>query len=296
MVGRVNLDIDALRTFVAGMEAGSFAKAAERVGRSPAAVSQHLRKLERQFGAVLTEKRGRHLVLTPAGETVLAYARRLLAMNDEAVAAVRQGGLAGTVRLGLVQDFAEGVLPAVLGRFARAHPDVVLEAVVGGGQALLGDLQGGRLDLVLVWGEPAVADREWLGGASMQWMASADRDGDPWDGSGDRPLPLVLLQAPCRFREAGCAALDAAGIPWRVAFASPSLGAAWAAVAAGVGVTPRLRLGAPAGLAPHARLNDAAPLPPVAAWLASSGSPDRPATELRADIADRVEAALAAGR
>lgn len=288
MVKRVALDMDALRTFVAGVDAGSFARAAERVGRSPAAVSQHLRKLEAQFSARLFEKRGRGLALTPAGETALAYARRLLTLNDEAVAATGAVPLAGRARLGLVQDFAEGVLPDVLAAFARAHPGVVLEARVGAGRDLLDDVGAGRLDAALVWGEPALAEREWLGAVPMEWMAAGGRE--PVDG---QPVPLVLLDAPCRFREAGCAALDAAGLPWRIAFASPSLGAAWAAVSAGLGVMPRLRLGAPAGVAPVPGLGRAAGLPSVGAWLAGGGGNPQVAA-LREEVALRVAAALEA--
>lgn len=289
MIVRPNLDMDALRSFVAGIDAGSFARAADRVGRSPAAVSQHLRKLERQFGARLFDKQGRGLVLTAAGETALAYARRLLVLNDEAVAATGAMPLAGRARLGLVQDFAEGILPGVLAAFARTHPEVVLEARVGAGRELVDAVGAATLDAALVWGEPAVADREWLGVAAMQWMGDGGRE-----PAAAQPIPLVLLEAPCRFREAACAALDAAGIPWRVAFASPSLGAAWAAVSAGLGVMPRLCLGAPPGVEPLPGLFRVAPLPMIGAWLAGTGDGGGGAqvAALREEVAGRVAAVL----
>jgi DNA-binding transcriptional LysR family regulator len=85
----VNLDMDVLRTFVAGVDLGSFAKAAERVGRSPSAISMQLRKLEEQVGQPLVRKDGRSLALTEAGESLLSYARRLLDLNDEALMAAR---------------------------------------------------------------------------------------------------------------------------------------------------------------------------------------------------------------
>jgi DNA-binding transcriptional LysR family regulator len=281
----INLDMDALRTFMAGVERGSFAKAAERIGRSPAAVSQQLRKLETQFGAALLEKRGRSLAPTAAGEVALAYARRLLALNDEALAAVGGVSQEGHIRFGLVQDFAEGVLPDVLGRFSRAHPGVLLDAVVDGSRVLLEGLEAGILDLALVWGEPEQPNRQALGTAPMRWMG---RPG--FAVPLDQPVPLVVLRTPCRFREAGCAALDAAGIPWRIVFTSPSLGAAWAAVAAGLGVTPRVVLGLPRGLGPVAPLDRAAPLPPIGAWLAGASSPV--VLLLRTEVAGLVAEAL----
>lgn len=67
----LNLDIDVLRSFVTGFTLGSFAKAADKLGRSPAAVSLQMRKLEAQVGHTLFRKNGRGMVLTESGETML---------------------------------------------------------------------------------------------------------------------------------------------------------------------------------------------------------------------------------
>lgn len=80
----LTFDLDALRSFVTGIECGSFAQAAGRLCRSTSAVSAQLKKLEQQCGTALVEKRGRHLALTQNGEIIMGYARRLLALNDEA--------------------------------------------------------------------------------------------------------------------------------------------------------------------------------------------------------------------
>ena len=119
MVLPVNLDMDVLRSFAVGIDLGSFAKAASRLGRSPSAISLQLRKLEDQVGQQLVQKHGRGLVLTEAGEMMLGYARRLLDLNDAAVSALGSPALTGSVRIGLPQDFAETWLPETLGRFAR---------------------------------------------------------------------------------------------------------------------------------------------------------------------------------
>src|ERR1700722_2903352 len=113
---RVTFDLDVMRSFVAGIELGSFAKAAERLARATSAVSAQLKKLEDQAGTPLLRKSGRGMALTEAGETMLGYARRLLELNDEAASAVRGIQLEGRVRLGLQEDFGESVLPEVLGR------------------------------------------------------------------------------------------------------------------------------------------------------------------------------------
>lgn len=106
-MGRVTFDLEDLRSYVTGIELGSFAKAAERLGRSTSAVSAHLKKLEQQVGTPILRKAGRNMVMTEAGETLLGYARRLLELNDEAAAAVRGLDLHGRVRLGLQEDFGK---------------------------------------------------------------------------------------------------------------------------------------------------------------------------------------------
>src|SRR3546814_6080822 len=111
-----NLDMDALRSLVTIMHLGGLGRAAERIGRSPSAISQQMRKLELQLGEPLFRKKGRRVVLTEAGDRVHAYAGRLLELNDEAVHAVRGSAIDGTVRFGLTGDFAETWLPPARGQ------------------------------------------------------------------------------------------------------------------------------------------------------------------------------------
>ncbi|MBV8247954.1 MAG: LysR family transcriptional regulator, partial [Comamonas sp.] len=146
-----NLDLDVLRSFATGVALGSFAQAAERLGRSTSAVSAQLKKLEAQTGTELLRKAGRGLELTEAGHAMLAYAQRLLELNDEAVAAVRSSQLEGLVRLGLPEDLGESVLPTVLGRFARAHPRLQVQVQSGRSAELAQAYEAGLLDLALLW-------------------------------------------------------------------------------------------------------------------------------------------------
>ncbi|WP_415869044.1 LysR substrate-binding domain-containing protein [Burkholderia ubonensis] len=271
-----NFDIAALRSLVAGMDLGSFAKAADRVARSSSAVSAQIRKLEEQAGTPLFVKSGRGLALTDAGDAMLRYARRMIELNDEAAAAVRGVSLDGWVRIGLQEDFGEAILPGVLGRFARAHPKVRIEARVAHNAQLLERLDANQLDLALVWGDPASAafvartgiDSEEVARVPMRWIGAAGSgaagsgaagDGDAGEPSvrmRDEPLPLVVFDRPCRFFGAATDALDRVGVPWRVAFTTPSLAGLWAAASAGLGLTVRSHYGLPASV----RLLDAAPL------------------------------------
>jgi DNA-binding transcriptional LysR family regulator len=247
---RTIFDLDVLRTFATGMELGSFARAADRLGRSTSAVSAQLKKLEEQAGTPILRKAGRGLALTEAGETMLAYARRLLELNDEAAAAVHSVELEGWVRLGLQEDFGENLLPDVLGRFARAHPKVRIEARVVRNAELLERVTTGKLDLALAWSDGTMtAHCEKIGEVPMRWIGPAA--GEPgWNAASGEPLPLASLEAPCLLRTAATNALDRANIAWRLAFVSPSLGGLWAATAAGLGVTIRTPIGLPAKVKP----------------------------------------------
>ncbi|MGR9247815.1 MULTISPECIES: LysR substrate-binding domain-containing protein [Rhizobium] len=247
---RTIFDLDVLRTFSTGMELGNFAKAAERLGRSTSAVSAQLKKLEEQAGTPIFRKAGRGLALTDAGETMLGYARRLLELNDEAAAAVHSVELEGWVRLGLQEDFGETLLPDVLGRFARAHPKVRIEARVVRNAELLERVTSGKLDLALAWSDGTLtAHCERIGEVPMRWIGPAE--GQPgWQAASGEPMPLASLEAPCLLRSAATKALDEAGISWRLAFVSPSLGGLWAATAAGLGLTIRTPIGLPAKVRP----------------------------------------------
>lgn len=240
-----NLDMDALRSFVAGMEAGSFARAADQLGRSTSAVSAQLKKLEEQAGVGLVRKSGRGLALTDSGEALLSYARRLLNLNDEAVSAVRGVELEGWIRLGLQEDFGEAVLPRVLGRFARAHPKVRIEGRIARNYELRDRIATAQLDLALAWDDGSgIETAERIAAVPLCWLGASEGE-FAWQPNGGEPLPLVALEAPCVLRTIACERLDRLGIAWRVAFVSPSLGGLWAATAAGLGIALRTPIGRP---------------------------------------------------
>ena len=280
------LDLQALRSLATGVDLASFAKAADQLGRSTSAISAQLKKLEDQVGERLLQKDGRGLVPTPAGEVLLGYARRLLELNDEAVHAARGARLSGEVRLGVQEDFGERLLPGVLGAFARAHPQVLIETRLARNSELLRDIEQRRLDLALAWDAgPTDPAHRRLGQLPMCWIGPARSD---WPArAGAASLPLVALESPCLMRRAAVQALDAAGIPWRLAFTSSSLAGTWAAVAAGLGVTVRTTAGIPAGLAV---LDGLPPLPSIGLTVYRAQAQPAPAVrQLEALLVDHVQ-------
>lgn len=234
------LDLELLRTLSLVQETGTLSRASRRVGRTLSAVSLQLKRLEAQCGRRLFRKAGRRLELNAEGERVLAVGRRMLALNDQLLEGLGEDAAGAPIRLGLPQDVAERWLPWALGRFARAHPRVQLEVRVERNVVLRELLSRAALDLAVTFDpEPGRPDPEeaqlpvcWLAAPGFRWSPGT-------------PLPLVLFEPPCTFRRLALEALDRAGLPWRVAFSSPSLSGLWAAVSAGLGVTVRTELGTP---------------------------------------------------
>lgn len=233
----VNLDMDALRAFVTGVELSSFARASARVGRSQSAISMQLKKLEHQTGQVLLERRGRGLVPTEAGELLLNYARRILAMNDEATTSLGTAAAPAVLRIGLPQDFFEDVMPAVIEKFARRHPGMHLEVVAGRNFILEEEVRSGRIDSAIAFfrHDPRSPERS-IAALPVHWLASPLLD----DADVEHALPMVLYDHPCLFRQGAIQALDQSARRWRFALTTPSLPGVWAAVKSRHGITVRI--------------------------------------------------------
>ncbi|MDH3234896.1 MAG: LysR substrate-binding domain-containing protein [Alphaproteobacteria bacterium] len=281
-----DFDIDLLRTFVAIAVTGGFARAGERVHRSQSAVSLQMKRLEAQAGVRLFRRDGRRMVLTADGRRLLHYARRILALNDEAKASLDRAGVEGPVRLGTNQDLAETALPDMLARFALTNPAARLEVKVDATATIRAMLADGRIDLALTLGLPDKAStpsETALGRERLIWIS----DGNVRPAAGT-PLPLVLCDEPCGIRAATLTALDAARRPYRIVFTSPSLAGLRAAVRAGLGITVRGERALEPGLAPVAADQSLPPLPELAVTLARAPGAPTPAIDRLAAILEEM--------
>jgi DNA-binding transcriptional LysR family regulator len=238
-----NLDLDTMRALVVAHDLGGYGQAATRLGRTPSAISLQMKRLQADIGAPLFRKHGRRLGLTETGEIVLRYARQMLALNDEVLDTIRGASLAGQLRVGVTQDFAESVLPDALSQFTTLYPLVQIEVRIEGNAALVDAVEKGELDLALAIGHEHRPTATTIGDVQLAWIA-----GPEFTIRDDRPLPLVLLGPQCAFRKEAIKQLDAAGITWRIAALSPSLAGLWASALAGLGITVRSALGFPPAL------------------------------------------------
>ena len=251
-----NLDLDTLRTLAVAADLGGYGQAAARLGRTPSAISLQMKRLQEDVGASLFRKEGRGVALTEAGEIVLRYGRRMLAMNDELLDTIRGASLAGNVRLGCSQDFAETVLPDVLSQFTKLYPLVQMEVRIEGNAALVEAVQKNQLDLALAVGQAEHPTAEILGELELVWIA-----GQEFTSRLGQPLPLVLLGPQCAYRKEAIQRLDDAKLPWRIAAVSPSLAGLWATAIGGLGITARSSLGLPAKLVWDREMFDLPTLP-----------------------------------
>lgn len=238
-----DFDIDLLRAFVAVAESSSFTRAAAKLNRTQSTVSQQIQRLEQAANAPLLLRDTRSLQLTDEGDRMLAYARRLLSLHDEARAAISGIGHSGEVRLGISEDVAPVALPRALAEFSRVHPRLHISVVCDLSVALVRQFRRGDLDIIVVKQDPEDRNGERLRLEPLVWMAGAGFVFDP-----NQPIPLCLWPPGCLFRDRIIAALDAAGLPWRVAYTSPSLTGVRAAVAAGIGISAMMASSIESGL------------------------------------------------
>ena len=237
-----NLDLDTLRTLATAHDLGGFAQAADRLGRTPSAISLQMKRLQDELGMPLFRKNGRGLSLTEAGETTLSYARRMLSLNDELLDAMHGTSLAGVVRIGCPQDFAT-ILPGVLSEFTALYPRMQIELRIEGNAALADAVGRSQLDMALALGHEDRAMARKIGEIRLVWIAA--KNFTPPSG---RPLPVSVLGPQCAFRKCAVQQLEDAGVPYRIAATSPSLNGLWAAVLGGLGVTSRTALALPEGV------------------------------------------------
>jgi DNA-binding transcriptional LysR family regulator len=283
------LDLSLLQTLCAISEGRTLAAAAAHIGLTQSAVSLQIHRLEQLVGAQLFNRRGRSLVLNDGGRTMLRHAQRMLELNGEAIEQVHGYAAAGQVRVGISVDFEHTWLTRAMARFVATHPNMRVELRMDPNSRLEHAVASGGLDLALVIGADSPGDPLQLGKAAMAWIASGR-----FRPTAGMALPLLLLDEPCLFRATAIAALDSAGIAWRSAVASHSLGAIWATAAAGFGVTLRCAATLPL------RLMDVGPrfglpVPPCVGIkiLESQAAPDAARASLRNTLREMVGELLA---
>ena len=227
------LDLELLRSFVSVVDSGGFTRAGERVHRTQSTVSQQIKRLEDDVGQPLLNRNGKDVTPTEAGERLLSYARRLLALAEEARDVMARPESEGAVRLGVPEDFAAYRLAKLLAAFSRSHSGLRLDVRADQSANLKRELERGELDLALF--KRAAGEK---GGIAVwpervHWVTSKSHPRDTRIGS----VPLIGFPSGCLYRAGAIHALESAGRSWHMAYTSSNLSGIQAAVAAGMGLS-----------------------------------------------------------
>lgn len=233
-----DFDSNLLRTFVTVVETGTVSAAATRLSRTQAAISMQMRRLEDDVGRALLERTPRGMLLTEAGSRLLPYAHAILGAGEDARRNLAAEGIAGTVRLGMLEDVAAGRLPYALRRFSVAHPQISLDMVVDTSSTLAERFLEGTLDVLIA--DPAMVDAkpEATWSQPLFWFGARG-----YPATREDLLPIVAFDGICPWQEQVFAILRRRKIAWRVVCTSTSLPAIQSAVEAGLGVSVLLEGG-----------------------------------------------------
>ena len=236
------LESDLLRIFVAVAQAGNVTHASDRLGRTQSAVSMQVRKLEEVVGVTLFARGPRGVALTPEGQRLLPYARRIVGLVDETTAAMRAVPLDGPVRVGIPEEYNQTVLPNALAAFAEIHPDTEVTVLCGYTAQQLAALEADELDLAIIF--------DWCDGVSGELLAI---DPTVWVTSVahnrhlERPMPVAVYWRSSWCRDFALRSLERHAISHRIAYTCDTSGGLRSAVVSGLTVAPLSRSTIPPG-------------------------------------------------
>jgi DNA-binding transcriptional LysR family regulator len=236
-----NLDLASLRSFVTVAEVGGVTRAAGYLNLTQSAVSMQIKRLEESLGMQLFLRAARKLALSPEGEQLLSYGRRMLALNDEALSRFSVTACCGPIRLGVPHDVVYPAIPGILRRMAQAYPMVQVNLVSSFTVMMKEAFARGDFDVILTTEATPDPGAEVLSSRALVWVGASG--GSAWQR---RPLRLGFKDT-CIFRPTAQAALDTAGIAWEMATGGESEQAVEATVAADLAITARMAGSIPEG-------------------------------------------------
>jgi DNA-binding transcriptional LysR family regulator len=235
------LDLDVMAMIVAVADTGNISRAAEVVHRSQSAVSMQIKTLESALGKPLFVRKPRNVVPTQDGEVLLTYARRMLALRDEAWAAVVRPDVTGRVSIGVPDDYASSLLPPILKKFSVTYPKVEIQVVGLPSVALAPMVKDGSVDLVCATRVKGLSG-EFIRFEPMEWAAAPSAH-EIWQ---ERPLPIAVFLPGSVARENAIRSLERAKITYRTSYESPSLLGLISMAEAGLAVVSLARCAVPA--------------------------------------------------
>ncbi|WP_295070360.1 LysR family transcriptional regulator [Tabrizicola sp.] len=236
------LDSDLMRSFLAVADAGSVTAAAGRLYRTQSAVSLQVKRLEDSLGQPLFDRQARGVVLTPRGEQLVPYARRVVALLDEAAVALREKPLVGPVRVGISDEYSGTVLPRALAAFDERHEGVQVSVRVDHSTSQIAALEADEIDLGVIYDWQYVQDGEVLCIDPTVWVTSVTHAQHL-----RRPVPVAMYFKSEWSRDYVEGSLNRLSIDWRAAWSCDMAAGFRVAVTNGMAIAPLSRSTIPAG-------------------------------------------------
>ncbi|MDO6467501.1 LysR substrate-binding domain-containing protein [Neptunomonas phycophila] len=255
------MDIEALRAYIAFVDTGSFTRAAKQTFRTQSAISMQMKKLEDESGQSLFRKNGRYLELTDSGRVLVSYARRIIAMHDEALGMLVDSGQQPALRIGCPDDYAESVLPEIVALLTELVPTLSIRIVCDCSTQLRLMLDNGDLDLAILTRSPEKEEGYLLKHDTGVWVHGG------FEALLKRPvLPLILYEADCKYHSASIDGLEKRGRAFQLFCATPSATVIKNLLRKGLGVSAMARSSLSVGLVElTSDQSDANNLPPLPA-------------------------------
>lgn len=282
---RRTIDLSLLRALVAVSETGGMTSAARALNLTQAAISQQIRRLEELFETRLFIRDNRRPELTPCGERLVAYAQRMLALNDEVWGMMTSPDFEGEIKLGIPHDIIQPFIPPILKSFNQYWPRVRVTLVCLGSYRLLKLLENNEIDLTLTTEHQSGQQGELLLPDQLVWVGA--RGGEAFQR---RPLPVTFGDATCSFRPPAIKALSETGIDWRLTCETSDFSPYCATLEADLAVAPMLTATVPKNLQV---LGAAEGLPLLPVFYINMHLPKAGATDIALEMARFIRAAFA---
>jgi DNA-binding transcriptional LysR family regulator len=264
---RIHLDISLLRNFAVIAEVGVMSRAAEQVGRTQAALSQQIKKLEAELEQTLMLRNAHGVTLTIHGERLLAHAYRIIRAHDEALAELSGDTLSGSISFGCPDDYSRVFLPPLLREFARLHPQVLVEVICAPTPRLLEKLDSHALDIAIVsFPDKTEQHNEFLRREPLVWVGLKGSDAYNME-----PLRLALSDVDTLDHQAATTTLKKIHRDYRIAYASGSISGLTAVVRSGQAITVLTQTAVPPDLEIIPESSGLPELPGVGIGIKTSG-------------------------
>jgi len=261
------MDIDALRSFIAFVDTGSFTRAAKQTFRTQSAISMQMKKLEEETGQTLFEKTGRTLALSQDGQTLVSYARRILALHDEVLGELKEKDTHPPLIIGCPDDYAESILPDIVALLRELHPNQSIRIHCDCSTQLRLLLDKGDIHLAILTRAPEKEEGYLLRHDSGVWV----HGGFP-ELVNNPVLPLILYEADCKFHSTAIDGLEKQNRDYRLICSSSSATAIKSLLRKGMGISAMARSSVNQDLV-IAEHPDLPPLPAVDIVLAITPTP-----------------------